>query len=60
MKAFADASFLVSFCAPDAHSDKAHSWWNKISVKMLTSRLALFEAENAIRVLSVGQKLNTL
>ncbi len=60
MKAFADASFLVSFCAPDAHSEKALSWWNQTSIKMLTSRLALFEAENTIRVLGVGKKLNKI
>ena len=57
MKPFADASFLVSFCAKDEHSGKAKAWWRKNMLPMFTSRLALFEAENTIRVMRVARKL---
>jgi len=57
MKPFADASFLVSFCANDEHTVKARAWWERNSCSMFTSRLALFEAENSIRVMRVACKL---
>ncbi|MBK8094006.1 MAG: type II toxin-antitoxin system VapC family toxin [Verrucomicrobiaceae bacterium] len=57
MKPFADASFIVSFCAEDQHSTKARQWWKQHSRPMFTSRLALFEAENTIRVMRVARKL---
>jgi predicted nucleic acid-binding protein len=57
MKPFADASFIVSFCAEDQHSAKARLWWRKNLRPMFTSRLALFEAENTIRVMRVARKL---
>ena len=58
MKPFADASFLVSFCAKDEHSGKAKAWWRKNMQPMFTSRLALFEAENTIRVMRVAGRLS--
>ncbi len=51
MKPFADASFVVSFCARDEHGGKAWRWWRKANCIMMVSRLVLLEAENAIRVL---------
>lgn len=57
MKPYADASFLVSFCAEDTHSVKARAWWRQNPHPMFTSRLALFEAENTIRVMRVARKL---
>jgi predicted nucleic acid-binding protein len=57
MKPFADASFIVAFCAKDQHSAKAKLWWKKHACPMFTSRMALFEAENTIRVMRVARKL---
>ena len=54
MKPFADASFIVAFCAKDQHSAKAKLWWKKHACPMFTSRMALFEAENTIRVMRVA------
>jgi len=58
MKPFADASFIVSFCAEDEHGAKAKAWWRKSPCAMFTSRLALFEAENTLRVMRVARKLS--
>jgi predicted nucleic acid-binding protein len=60
MKPFADASFIVSFCADDEHTPKARAWYHRFSSTMLTSRLALFEAENSIRRMRVARKLSDL
>jgi predicted nucleic acid-binding protein len=54
---FADASFLVSYFSKDAHSKTAVRWWESHGQVIRTSRLAYFEAENAIRSLRVGNEI---
>ncbi len=53
---FADASFLASFFASDEHCPEAGVWWRKSNDILTVSRLALFEAENAIRSLPLARK----
>jgi len=58
MKPFADASFLVAFCcASDGHARKADIWWHGRQCIMFTSRLALFEAENSVRVMHASRTI---
>jgi len=45
----ADASFLVSAFLGDEHGTDAWRWWQSTRQVLTVSRLALFEAENAIR-----------
>ena len=45
----ADASFLVSVFLGDEHGAEAWRWWQSTRQVLTVSRLALFEAENAIR-----------
>lgn len=45
----ADASFLVSAFLGDEHGAAAWRWWQSTRQVLMVSRLALFEAENAIR-----------
>jgi predicted nucleic acid-binding protein len=53
---FADASFIVAAFAPDEHTKRAWRWWRKTNAAVMNTRLALFEAENAIRSLPLGKK----
>lgn len=57
MKPFADASFIVSLCSTDKHTPVARAWMRQNDPVMRTSRLALFEAENAIHVLRLNGSL---
>lgn len=50
MRPYADASFIVSLCSTDVHTPMARKWLKTGDPVVRTSRLALFEAENAIRV----------
>lgn len=60
MSAFADASFLVaSFISTDDHNRSAWSWWKNRNVGIVTTSLALFEAENTIRGLPVGGRCSS-
>ncbi|MGV3661187.1 MAG: type II toxin-antitoxin system VapC family toxin [Prosthecobacter sp.] len=54
---FTDASFLVSLCSRDVHSGKAREWWFGCYAIMRTSRLALFEAENSVRVMRLSRSI---
>lgn len=56
MRFFAEASFLVAAFAPDEHTAKAWRWWHRWDSVLWTSRLALFEAENTIRVMPLSGK----
>ncbi len=47
---------MVAAFAPDEHSRSAWRWWRKTNAVVMTTRLALFEAENAIRTLPLGGK----
>jgi hypothetical protein len=46
---YADASFLVSAFLGDDHATGSWRWWQTSRHVLIVSRLALFEAENAIR-----------
>jgi predicted nucleic acid-binding protein len=58
MKPFADASFVVSFCADDMHTPRVRSWFRRNRCNVYTSRLALFEAENTIHRSRASGRLN--
>ena len=53
----ADASFLVSFVANDEHGAGAQRWWMRHRCVMFINLLALFEAENTIRVMRLARDI---
>lgn len=53
MTCFADTSFLLSLVAQDAHTAPAKAWRGRSAALVMTTDLAVFEAENALRNLQL-------
>lgn len=53
MMCFADTSFLLSLVAQDANTAPAKAWRERSAALVMTTDLAVFEAENALRNLQL-------